>query len=59
MTYADLKALLNEFTDTQLKQTVTVYVRGDDGFYDVNWDDVKTSSGDCDELGPGHKYIVI
>lgn len=59
MTYAELKYMLNEFTDEELNQTVTVYVRGVDEFHGLNWDDMKTSDKDCDVLDPGHKYLVI
>lgn len=59
MTYAELKHMLNEFTDAELNQTVTVYVRGDDEFYGVNYDDVMTTDDTCDVLDFGHKYIVI
>ena len=59
MTYNDLKCLLIEFTDAQLEQTVTVYVRDQDEFRGVNYDDVMISDEQCDVLDPGHKYIVI
>ena len=59
MTYNDLKHMLAEFTEEELNQTVTVYVRGVDEFYGLNWDDMKTSDDTCDVLDPGHKYLVI
>jgi len=59
MTYNDLKHMLAEFTQEELNQTVTVYVRGVDEFYGLNWDDMKTSDDSCDQLDPGHKYLVI
>lgn len=59
MTYNDLKHMLSEFTEQELTQTVTVYVRGVDEFYALTWDDMKVSDETCDVLDPGHKYLVI
>ncbi len=58
MTYADLKDMLKEFTDAELDQTVTIYVRGVGEYYGANFDDMKTSD-ESTGLGPGHKYLVI
>lgn len=60
MTYADLKDLLKEFTDAELDQTVTIYVRDVDEYYSLVDDyPLVESDESCDVLDPGHKYIVI
>ena len=60
MTYNELKHMLIEFTEEQLKQTVTIYVSGDGEFYSLVHDYPLVESDEtCDVLDPGHKYLVI
>lgn len=60
MTWEDLKDMIKEFNEQQLKQTVTVYVSGVDEFYSVVGDYPLVESDEtCDVLDPGHKYLVI
>ena len=53
MTWEDLKDMIKEFSEEQLKQTVTVYVRGVDEFYGVDYNDMMTSDKGC-EIGRAH-----
>lgn len=59
MNWQELKNMIKEFTEEQLMQTVTVYIRSDDEFHGLNWDDMHISDESCDVLDPGHKYLVI
>ena len=59
MTWEDLKDMIKEFNEQQLKQTVTVYVRGVDEFYGIGSDALSESDDTIDVLDPGHKYLVI
>ena len=60
MTWEDLKDIIKEFSEEQLKQTVTVYVIGVDEFYSVTGKHpILESDETCDVLDPGHKYLVI
>lgn len=60
MTYAELFEAMKSFSPEQLKQTVTVYVQGDDEFYPVAQDFPLVESDEtCDVLDANHKYLVI
>jgi hypothetical protein len=60
MTWEDLKDMIKEFNEEQLKQTVTIYIREEDEFYSVVEDAPLVESDDeCQVLDPGHKYLVI
>ena len=60
MTWEDLKDMIKEFTEDQLKQTVTIYVSGVDEYYSPVGDyPLRESGAECDVLDPGSKYLVI
>ncbi len=59
MTWEDLKDMIKEFNEEQLKQTVTVYIRGVDEWYGLAQGDVKVTDDSIDVLDPGHKYLEI
>jgi hypothetical protein len=60
MTWEDLKDMIKDFTEEQLKQTVTIYVSGVGEYYAPVGDYPLVESDDtCDVLDPGHKYLVI
>lgn len=60
MTYQDLLAQIELFTEEQLKQTVTVYIREVDEYYaPVNDCPLMESGIACDQLDSGHKYLII
>ena len=57
MTYSELKRILNEMTDTELEQTVTCYLNGEDEFSAVS--SVLVSNDGEDRLDPGHVYFSV
>jgi hypothetical protein len=60
MTWEDLKDMIKDFTEEQLKQTVTIYVSGVDEYYAPVGDYPLVESDDtCDVLDAGSKYLVI
>ena len=60
MTYQDLLDQIRLFNEEQLKQTVTVYIREMGEYYAPVSDYPLVESDDtCDQLDPGHKYLVI
>lgn len=60
MTWEDLKDMIKEFTEEQLKQTVTVYIRETDEYWPLVDDYPLVESDDtCDVLDPNHWYMVI
>lgn len=59
MTWEDLKDMIKEFSEEQLKQTVTIYVSGVDEFYGLEDGDLRVTDDSCDVLDPGHKYLSI
>ena len=60
MTWEDLKDMIKDFTEEQLKQTVTIYVSGVDEYYAPVGDYPLVESDDtCDVLDVGSKYLVI
>jgi hypothetical protein len=60
MTWEDLKDMIKEFNEEQLRQTVTIYVREADKFYSLAEDHpLMESGGYWSALDSGHKYLVI
>ena len=59
MTWEDLKDMIKDFSEEQLKQTVTVYLRGVDEWYGLEQEDLQVTDDTIDVLDPGHKYFVI
>ena len=60
MTWEDLKDMIKDFSEEQLKQTVTIYVSGVDEYYAPVGDyPLVESDESCDVLDPGSKYHVI
>lgn len=59
MTWEDLKDMIKDFNEDQLKQTVTIYVSGVDEYYSPVGDVLGLSGDACDVLDPGSKYLVI
>ena len=59
MTWEDLKDMIKDFTEDQLKQTVTIYVSGVDEYFSPVSGDLGLSGDACDVLDPGSKYLVI
>lgn len=59
MTWEDLKDMIKDFSEEQLKQTVTIYVQGVDEFYGLEDGDLRVTDESCDVLDPGHKYLAI
>ena len=59
MTWEDLKDMIKEFTEDQMKQTVTIYVSGVDEYFSPVSGVMGLSGAECDVLDPGSKYLVI
>jgi hypothetical protein len=60
MTYQNLLDQIKTFTESQLKQTVTIYIREMDEYYaPVSDYPLVESDTTCDQLDSGHKYLVI
>lgn len=59
MTWEDLKDMIKDFSEEQLKQTVTVYIQGVDEWYGLEESDLRVTDDTIDVLDPGHKYLII
>ena len=60
MTWEDLKNMIENFSEEQRKQTVTIYVSGVGEYYAPVEDYPLVESDEtCDVLDPGHKYLII
>lgn len=60
MTWEDLKDMIKDFSEEQLKQTVTIYVSGVDEYYEPVGDyPLVESDESCQFWPPGSKYLVI
>ena len=60
ISWKELKDLIEDFSEEQLNQNVTIYVRGVDEYYGLTEDyPLVESDNTCDVLDPGSKYIVI
>ena len=59
MTYEELKNALNNFTEEQLQQDVTIFVSEADEYYSLVGDYPLCESEANDVLDAGHKYLVI
>lgn len=59
MTWEDLKDMIKDFSEEQLKQTVTVYIQGVDEWYGLTVEDLRVTDDTIDVLDPGHKYLII
>ena len=57
MKYRELKQLLDKMTESELDQTVTVFVEDVGEFYPVL--SAGVASEDNDVLDPGHVYLFI
>jgi hypothetical protein len=59
-TWEDLKDTIKDFSEEQLKQNVTIYIRGLDEYYGLAEDyPLVESDNTSDVLDPGSKYLVI
>ena len=56
MTYQELKDLLSEFSDEQLRMTVTVYVNDADEYFAI--ESPAISGDDNDVLDADHPYLI-
>lgn len=60
MTYAELAELINDMTEEEKGQDVTVHVSGVGEFYTLLGDyPVVTSNGESEALDVGHYYLQI
>ena len=57
LTYSELFETLRVLSPEQMKMNVTIYRRGDDGFYPAR--SVNVSDGSDEVLDNNHPYIVI
>lgn len=60
MTWEDLKDMIKDFTEEQMKQSVTIYVSGVDEYYGLMEDyPIGESTDECDVLDSGSMYLRI
>ena len=60
MTWEDLKELIKDFTEEQMKQSVTIYVSGEDEYHGLMEDSpIGESTVECDVLDIGSVYLRI
>jgi len=59
ISWKELKDLIEDFSEEQLNQTVTVYISGVDEYYGLSDYPLVESDNTCDVLDPGSKYLVI
>jgi hypothetical protein len=60
ISWKELKNLIEDFSEEQLNQNVTIYIRELDEYYGASEDyPLVESAKDCDVLDLGSKYLVI